>query len=167
MQVFWEDEAQVKTILKTLIIISCAQLAMPAVAAEAGNNALERMFAWWNKAIQQPDGFTEAAFRRYFTEDAAIVVNRKERVRGIGPMVKHFKRIQASVDYVEIILPFEEGFESGDRIFTYHRIRAREGGVESLSHVMGYAVVENGRISLVDFLSYDEPADKPAGKAAQ
>ena len=120
------------------------------------------MFAWWNGAIQDPNGFTEAAFRRHFTEQAAIVINGQERVRGIKPLVAHFKRIQASVESVEIVLPFEEGFESGNRIFTYHLIRARQDGVDSLSHVMGYAIVEDGRIALVDFLSYDEPA---AGKA--
>jgi hypothetical protein len=54
------------------------------------------------------------------------------------------------------VLPFEEGFESGNRIFTYHLIHARENGVDRTTHVMGYAVIEDDKIALVDFLAYDE-----------
>ena len=146
-----------KNSLNILVLFLACQFAGTVFAAENPDNALVRMFTWWNAAIQDPNGFTEAGFRQHFTEDAAIMINGKERVRGIKPLVAHFKRIQASVEFVEIVLPFEEGFESGDRIFTYHLIRSREKGVSSLSHVMGYAIVEQGKLSLVDFLSYDEP----------
>ena len=145
-------------LLRALIVLSICLPVPAAIAGDDADNALVRMFAWWNGAIKDPNGFTEAAFRRHFTEQAVILINGKERVRGIEPMVAHFKRIQASVEAVEIVLPFEEGFSSGNRIFTYHLIRAREGGRDSISHVMGYAVVEEGRIARVDFLSHDEPA---------
>ncbi len=125
--------------------------------AEERGNVLEQMFAWWNGAIRDPDGFTEEAFRRYYTEDAAIVINGAERVSGIKNLVEHFKKIQSRVETVEIVLPFEEGFESGNRIFTYHKIRSRAEGEDSLSHVMGYAIIEDGKIALVDFLSYEPP----------
>ncbi|TQV82626.1 hypothetical protein FKG94_07815 [Exilibacterium tricleocarpae] len=153
-----------RNILRALVIFSICQFGATAFAADDPDNALVRMFSWWNGAIQEPNGFTEAAFRRHFTEQAAIIINGKERVRGIKPMVEHFKRIQASVEAVKIVLPFEEGFASGNRIFTYHLIRSRNNGVSSVSHVMGYAVVEQGRIALVDFLSYDEPAADKAGE---
>ena len=134
------------------------QLGNPVLAADNSDNVLVRMFAWWNAAIKDPNGFTEEAFRRYYTEDAAIVINGKERVRGIKPLVEHFRKIQQRTEMVEIVLPFEEGFESGNRIFTYHRIRARADGIDSHSHVMGYAIVEDGKIALADFLSYEPPA---------
>ncbi len=126
--------------------------------AAGSDSVLVEMFRWWNETMKVEGGFTREGFDRYFTEDAAIIVNAKERVRGTGPMIEHFSRIQAATESVEIVLPFEEEFESGDRIFTYHLIRARENGVDRTSHIMGYAVIEDGRIALVNFLNYTEPA---------
>ncbi len=128
-----------RILLHTALIICTCQFANPVFAGD--ENVLEQMFAWFNQAIKDPNGFTEEAFRRYYTEDAAIVINSKERVRGIKPLVAHFKKIQQKVEMVEIILPFEEGFQSGNRIFTYHKERSRTKGVESRSEVMGYAIV--------------------------
>ena len=120
------------------------------------------MFAWWNETIKVPGGFTEEGFARFFTEDAAIIVNNRVSVRGTTNMVPHFQRIQEETESVEIVLPFEEGFREGNKIFTYHLIRARDNGTDRLSHVMGYAVVEDGRIALVKFLSYAKPNEEPA-----
>ncbi len=140
-----------------MVIASLCQFVGTAVAADENDNVLVHMFAWWNAAIKDSDGFTEQAFRRYYTEDATIVINGAERVSGIKNLVEHFRKIQQRVESVEIVLPFEEGFQSGNRIFTYHKIRSRADGQDSLSHVMGYAVIENGKIALVDFLSYEDP----------
>lgn len=148
-----------KNLLKIMLIMSACQFAVVS-ASEADDNVLVQMFVWWNGAISDPQGFTEEAFRRYYTEDAAIVINGKEVVRGIAPLVEHFKRIQQRVESVEIVLPFEEGLQAGNRIFTYHKIRSRAEGRDGLSHVMGYAVVEDGKIALADFLSYAEPQVK-------
>ena len=50
----------------------------PRFSADTDNaSVLVRMFAWWNDAIKDPDGFTEEAFRLYYTEDAAIIINGK------------------------------------------------------------------------------------------
>ena len=132
------------------------------VADDESENVLVDMFAWWNETIKVPGGFTEEGFSRFFTEDAAIVVNNSERVRGTKNMVEHFRSIQENTEDVEIILPFEEGFREGNKIFTYHLIRASENGVDRLSHIMGYAVIEDGKIALVNFLNYSEPAEEAA-----
>ena len=151
-----------KQLLKILLVAVACQFSPAAVAGEGGTdaNVLERMFAWWNGAYKDPGGFTERAFRRYYTEDAAIFINGAERVRGIKSMVEHFRRIQENTESVEIVLPFEESFASGDRIFTHHLIRARAEGAERLTRVMGYAVVEGGKISLINFLGYQQEGGK-------
>lgn len=147
-------------VIKIVLITLLCQLATPVIADDSDKSVLVRMFAWWNEAMKDPDGLTEAAFRQYYTEDAAIIINGNELMRGIKPMVEHFRRVQANNEYVEIVLPFEEEFESasGDRIFTHHLVRGRTDGVDRQSRLMGYAVVENGRISLVNFVRYDKPA---------
>jgi ketosteroid isomerase-like protein len=149
-----------KHLIKILLILSLFQLANPVFAADSNDNVLVQMFVWWNGAIKDPNGFTEEAFRRYYTEDAAIIINSTERVRGIKNLVTHFKNIQQKVESVEIVLPFEEGFESGNRIFTYHTIRSRRDGVDGVSHIMGYAIVEDGKIALADFISYQPPGSE-------
>jgi len=151
--------------VKCLLILFFCQLSPGSAAAGQGEDLLVAMFDWWNHAIRDPEGFTASAFRRYYTEDAAIVINGEERVRGIEAMVKHFRDIQQRVESVEIVLPFEEGFESGNRVFTYHLIRARENGMDRLSHVMGYAVIEDGKIALANFLSYSPSRDEAASTA--
>lgn len=142
--------------MKIGIVFVIFVFAGTARAEDSSENVLVNMFAWWNAAIKTENGFTEEGFAKYFTRDAAIVINGKESVRGTGAMVEHFNRIQANTESVEIVLPFEEGFESGNRIFTYHLIHARENGVDSTSYLMGYAVIEEGKIALVNFISYDE-----------
>ena len=158
---------QVNYLIKIILITLLCQLGTP-VSADTGNTSvLVRMFAWWNDAIKDPDGFTEEAFRLYYTEDAAIIINGNELVRGIKPMVEHFRSAQINTESVEIVLPFEQEFESaaGDRIFTYHLIRFREEDADRLSHLMGYAVVEDGKIALLDFLRYNQPVAAEAATA--
>ena len=147
-------------LIKIVLITLLCQLGSPVFAGADDSNVLERMFVWWNAAMKTPDGLTEEAFREYYTEDAAIIINGNELMRGIKPMAEHFRGVQARSESVEIVLPFEEEFESpsGDRIFTHHLVRARADGIDRLSHLMGYAVVEDGRISLINFVRYNQSA---------
>ncbi len=145
-----------RNILKIGVVILVFVTAGTSQADHHEANVLVQMFTWWNTAMKTENGFTEESFARYFTGDAAIVINGREIVRGTGQMVGHFNNIQSNTESVEIVLPFEEGFESGNRIFTYHLIHARENGVDRTTHVMGYAVIEDDKIALVDFLAYDE-----------
>lgn len=116
------------------------------------------MFVWWNAAYQQKDGFTAAAFAQYFTPDAVLRVNGRDRSRGLAELAAHFRDIQARTEMVEIELPFIDEFTSarGDRIFTHHIVKAREQGKESRERVMGYAALRDGRIALINFVSVPE-----------
>jgi len=136
-----------------------AGLSLSLTAASASprhEDVLSEMFAWWNQAFKSPGAFTENAFRRYFTEDAAIVLNGKESSKGIPALTAQFKRIQSEGGSVEIVLPFREGFQSGDKIFTYHFIRIERNGVHQCLRVMGYALMRHGRIALVNLLRIPE-----------
>jgi hypothetical protein len=143
-------------------VLACLFTLSACPAGDLGDNVLVDMFAWWNEAIQTEDGFTREAFGHYFTEDAEIIVNDVVLVHGLDAMAEHFRGIQQRTEFVEIVLPFEEGFREGDKIFTHHLIRARENGMDRLSHVMGYAIVEDGKLALVNFLSYSEPVEPGA-----
>ena len=82
-------------------------------------------------------------------------------------MVEHFMRVQKNTESVEIILPFEEGFASGPRIFIYHLIRARAEDADRFSRVMGYAVVEGGKISGIAYNSYSAVGFRRKGLTRQ
>jgi hypothetical protein len=144
---------------RTLFILAFMLATTPASADDGTNDVLVDMFAWWNEAIKNEDGFTREAFGRYFTDDARIIVNDVVLAQGLDPMAEHFRAIQQRTESVEIVLPFEEGFREGGKIFTYHLIRARENGVDRLSHVMGYAIVEDGKLALINFLSHSDPVE--------
>ncbi len=135
-------------------------------AAAAHHDLLTDMFVWWNSAYKQPDGFTPAAFAKYFTPDAVLRVNGVERCKGLAQWAAHFRDIQAHTQLVEIELPFIDEFESpgGERIFTHHLVKARERGKDSVERVMGYAAIENGKIALINFVSVPEPAGSAGGK---
>src|SRR5580698_5737209 len=90
--------------------------------ATRSHDVLVDMFVWWNAAYKQKDGFTEAAFAKYFTDDAILRVNGSDRSKGLKDLAAHFRDIQARTELVEIELPFIDEFTSpgGDRIFTHH-----------------------------------------------
>src|SRR3569833_176256 len=126
------------------------------------HDVLIDMFVWWNAAYKQKDGFTEAAFSKYFTEDAILRVNGSDRSKGLKDLAAHFRDIQARTQMVEIELPFIDEFTSpgGDRIFTHHIVKARENGHDSRARVMGYAALRDGKISLINFVSAPDAAGK-------
>jgi len=47
-----------------------------------------------NTAYKQKDGFTAQSSSRYFTPDAVMRVNGKERCRGLDDLAQHFRDIQ-------------------------------------------------------------------------
>ena len=126
-------------------------------ADEDPGRVLEAMFEWWNEAYQDPEGFTPEAFARYYTEDAVMLIN--GNLRGVGPvaLARHFRNIQAATEEVEIILPFDQGFSDGDRTFTSHLVRSRREGEERWERVVGYALITDGRIALINFVGTPAP----------
>jgi ketosteroid isomerase-like protein len=82
-------------------------------------------------------------------------INGKDRCKGVEDLAQHFRDIKARTELVAIDLPFIDEFSSasGDRIFTHHFVRAREKGKDSRERVMGYASINEGKISLINFVS--------------
>jgi len=121
------------------------------------DDALTRMFRWWNQAFKDPKGFTPQAFGDYFTADAVMRINGTDRAKGLEALATRFRMIQSRASAVEIKLPFVEAFSSpdGTKIFTYHLIDAVDGGKPGHEMVMGYAEVKDGKIALVNFLSVE------------
>lgn len=144
--------------LCTALSASATEPAPPANASKP--DPLIAMFVWWNAAYKQKDGFTAESFARYFTTDAVMRINGKQRCAGVRDLARHFRDIQAHTEMVVVDMPFLDEFtsSSGDRIFTQHFVRAREGGKDSRERVMGFAAVRDGKISLIDFLSIPDPA---------
>ena len=151
-----------KKILTALAIASLSVTA-PVVAKEktfskpVASDPVSRMFVWWNAAFKDPEGFTPEAFSEHFTEDAVMRINGTNRAKGLTDLAARFRKIQASVQSVEIKVPFVEAFSSpdGSKVFTYHLESAVQDGKESHSMVMGYVEVRGGKIALVNFLSME------------
>lgn len=119
------------------------------VPAAMHDDALSRMFTWWNAAYREKDGFNDAAFRQFWIEDAELIIDGKVSAKGIADLTRHFRAIQARVPSVEIVLPFQMEFSSGNRIFTWHYIRSVVDGKVHCMQAMGYADVVDGKIALV------------------
>jgi len=144
------------------VTLGLAVMLMPATMGMARADTpdpLVAMFVWWNNAYKQKDGFTAQSFSRYFTPDAVMRINGKDRCHGVDDLAQHFRDIQAKTEMVVIDLPFIDEFASptGDRIFTHHFVRAREHGQDSRERVMGYASISGGKISLINFVSVPDP----------
>lgn len=128
--------------------------------AQTRPDPLVAMFVWWNEAYQQKDGFTAESFGRYFTKDAVMRINGKDRCKGLEDLASHFRDIQARTEKVVVELPFLDEFASpgGRQIFTHHFVSARENGVDSRERVMGYVTIRHGKISLINFVSVPDSA---------
>lgn len=123
----------------------------PAHAAEParGTDALSRFFTWWNEAFEVPGSYTAEAFGRHLTPDATLVLEGREVIRGLDDWATHFQKIQSGGGDVELVVPFKEEFQRGDRIYTYHVIRSRRDGKVACSLAAGHAVLRDGRIASI------------------
>lgn len=124
-----------------------AAAATPAPAAMPATDALSRMFLWWNEAYRTPGAYTAANFRKYFTEEATLVLEGRTIISGVEQWATHFQKIQAGGGEVEIVVPFKSVFENGEQIYNYHVIRSRRGGVVTCTLAAGHADVRDGRIA--------------------
>ena len=134
-------------------ILGCMHCA--ALAARVGvveENALVRMFRWWNEAYLA-DAFTPEAFSDHFTDDAVLLVNGEVRARGVDALAAHFQAIQAATQDVRIELPVDESFVSGENIFGHYRCRAVSADITITEEVMASVKTRNGRITFFNALS--------------
>lgn len=129
-----------------LALLCCSTLQADTVSS---SDPLSKMFVWWNQAFKQPGSYTAEAFRKHFTEDATLIVEGREVVRGVDAWATHFQRIQAGGGDVEIVVPFKEIFQQGNKIYTYHVIRSRRDGKPGCSLAAGHALIRDGRIASI------------------
>src|SRR5690606_27598426 len=102
------------------------------------------------------------AFSEYFTDDAPLVIDGKEVMRGPEGWADRFRAIQAATDAVEIVVPFRHVFQSGDQIYTYHIIRSRAQGKVSCMLAAGHADLVDGKLGAVTLVRAEiDPASDP------
>jgi len=138
-----------------IILISLSPYSFAESSQESSSDVLEQMFTWWNGIINTNEELRAEDFERYFTADAAIVLNGNEGVRGIVNLPDYFKNIRRVTEFVEIVLPFREKFQSGNKIFTYHTIRSIRKGEKQESHNMGYAIIEDEKIAYISLARFN------------
>ena len=144
-----------------LSLLAAAAWSLPARAENTEpTTILVDMFGWWNGVINNTEPLTADQFRRYFTEDAVILVNNREQVRGVEHMPAHFQAIRERPGSIEIELPFIEEFQSGNKIFTYHTIRSTNDEGVQITHNMGYAILDGDRIVSISLARFQEDPQK-------
>ncbi len=137
-----------------ILLLSFSTHSFADPAQDASSDVLEQMFTWWNGIMNTERELKAEDFARYFTDDATIVLNGNAGVRGPEQMPEYFQKIRGLTEFIEIVLPFKEKFQSGNKIFTYHTIRSTRDGLEQESHNMGYAIIENGKIASVSLARF-------------
>ena len=152
-----------RKILSRVFLLSALLTTLSALADQP--DRLTQMFVWWNRALKTPGGFTVESFGQYWDKDAALVINGTVLAQGIEAITQSFKSIQErSVnDEIEIVVPFMQQFQAGDKIFTYHTIRSRRDGKAACMLASGYAELKNDKILVVNLVRADiDPATAPA-----
>ena len=142
--------------------LALAGTAVPVAAEMPATDTLSKFFLWWNATYKVPGGYTADAFRRYFTEDATLVLEGRTVIRGVDQWASHFQKIQAGGGEVEIVVPFKMVFQAGDQIYNYHVSRARRDGKVNWSRAAGHADLKGGKISSIVLVRADlDPAKGP------
>ncbi len=113
---------------------------------------VSRMFRWWNEAYKTPGAYTDRAFGDYFTNDASLIIDGRVSASGLAALAAHFQKIQSGGGEVEIILPFEETFRQGDKVYTRHVIRAVRDGTSMRMLAAGHAVIRNEKIASISLV---------------
>lgn len=151
-----------KSVLLGLLVSMAVAMPMAARAEAPASDALSKMFLWWNQAFKTPGAYTAENFRKHFTEDATLVLEGRTVIQGVDGWARHFQAIQAGGGDVEIVVPFKEVFQKGDRIYNYHVIRSRRNGEVSCSLAAGHADLRDGKIaSIVLVRAALDPAKGP------
>ena len=122
---------------------------LPATAAVPANDALSKMFIWWNQAFRTPGAYTADNFRKFFTDDATLILEGRTLIRGVDQWASHFQKIQAGGGEVEIVVPFKDVFQQGNKIYNYHVIRSRRNGKPACSLAAGTAELRGGKIASI------------------
>ena len=139
--------------MRYLTALSCAAAIFvapsPVSAAVPATDALSKMFVWWNQAFKTPGAYTADNFRKFFTDDATLILEGRTIIRGADEWAHHFQKIQAGGGEVEIVVPFKDVFQQGDKIYNYHVIRSRRGGKASCSLAAGTAELRDGKIGSI------------------
>ena len=113
-------------------------------------NIIEEMFAWWNEAMLDPDGFTAEGFGRFYTRDARLIVNGQLRSDSLESMAAHYRRIQAMPATVQMALPVDDAFATDDRAFVHCRtIVEPEEGERIEEEAMAFATISEGRMTML------------------
>ena len=135
--------------MKKIMIAAAAFLLPTAANATSVDDKVSAMFTWWNAAFKTPGAYTPEAFAKHFTKDATLTLEGREIIRGTDQWAKHFQKIQSGGGEVEIVVPFKDVFQQGEKIYTYHVIRSRRDGKTACALAAGHAVVEGGKIASI------------------
>lgn len=120
------------------------------------DNAIVRMFQWWNDAFGDAGGFSPAAFRAHYTEDAELVVNGNLRGRGPTELAQHYRTLQGRFEVIRMVLPVTDSFACGDRAFVHCVTEATKDGVVTREVAMAAATLRDGLISSLNVIGYSE-----------
>lgn len=110
-------------------------------------NPIIAFFTWWNEAMANPAELTEDNFKRFFTDDACILVNNNLRASCPAEMVPHYKAIAARCETVAMVLPVEHEIASPSLAFVHCFTHVKEDGKEFDEEAMACAELREGKIS--------------------
>lgn len=131
-----------------------------------GPDKLSELFAWWNDAMRTPGAYTSDAFATRITDDASLIIDGLEMMRGPGGWASRSQALQQVTDAMEIVVPFRYAFQVGNSIYSYHVIRARAQGRALCMLAAGHAELRGDLISRVTLVraEIDPASDKDCWK---
>jgi hypothetical protein len=160
---YWSRFGRLLALVGSALLMSQVGVAaQSSPGAATQEDPLSAMFSWWNGAMKTPGAFTEEGFAVYFTDDAPLIIDGVEVMRGPAGWAERFQMIQQMTEAVEIVLPFRYSFQQDDRIYTYHIIRSRAQGKVSCMVAAGHADLVDGKIGSVTLVRAEiDPATDP------
>ena len=117
-------------------------------------NPIVGMFEWWNGEFLDPEGFSPDEFRLHYTEDALLIVNGNLRGQGLDALSRHYRKLQAEFDSIQMELPVLDEFVCRDRAFVQCVTRAERSGELVREESMAVATIGPEGISLLKVIGY-------------
>ena len=118
------------------------------------NQFPETFFAWWNDIIKRDEEATTEEFGCYFNSDAEIITNEKLVCTGLVDITKHFMGVKAKTNFCKVQLPMKNIFSIENKIFVHYLIDAEFETEQQLIAVMGYMLIDSGKIQTSCQLQY-------------
>lgn len=132
-----------------VFLMVLAGVSLSVQASQDNLKVVLNTFQWFNKISKAPHPhFTQQEVGLYFTEDADMITNNKHICHGVLEHYEHFLALNAHYQSLQVDMSGLKAQVVGDRVYLDYALHGiKHQGQKEIIYVMGYMVIQDGKIN--------------------